>query len=271
MSRAELTLKESRSLLSKGMASDADTLRAFVALENLRPELLKMDNQVCTGKVTLAHLMGLDATDNFELSDSLTYQVADPMDTESSYQQALGKRADVQIAEQQRILSLQQQQANKARFMPELSLISQYQWQSQSDDLRFGQYNWPENAFIGLQLNIPIFSGFGNEARLQQSKIANLQAEQQVLQMRRQVRTEVVNAKASMDEAAQRIAFQQKTIKAAERSYGLTASRYRNGLARFADVSDADLALTQAKTNYLQAVYDYLIFKSEYQRVMGME
>ena len=58
-------------------------------------------------------------------------------------------------------------------------------------------------------------------------------------------------------------------IRAAERSYARTESRYRQGLIKLGDLTDAELALRQAQTNRLQAIYDYLIAQVELERARG--
>ena len=73
----------------------------------------------------------------------------------------------------------------------------------------------------------------------------------------------------SLSEAQQRVTTQATTVRAAARSYALTQSRYRQGLAKLADLSDAELALRQAQTNRLQAIYDYLVAQTEYERAAG--
>jgi len=62
---------------------------------------------------------------------------------------------------------------------------------------------------------------------------------------------------------------QSKTIAVAERSYRITRLRLREGIGSRLELTDAELQLQTAKTNYLQAVYDYLIAATELEKSLG--
>jgi outer membrane protein len=70
-------------------------------------------------------------------------------------------------------------------------------------------------------------------------------------------------------EAEERISTQTQTVAAAERNYAAVKSRFRAGVAKQLDVSDAFLMLAQNKTAALQAMYDYLLGTVELERVLG--
>ncbi|PIO48643.1 MAG: hypothetical protein CMR00_03995 [[Chlorobium] sp. 445] len=63
----------------------------------------------------------------------------------------------------------------------------------------------------------------------------------------------------NVSEAKKRIAVQATTVQSAERSYAITRSRRQQGIGSQLELTDAELSLNQAKVNYLQAVYDYLV------------
>jgi outer membrane protein TolC len=70
-------------------------------------------------------------------------------------------------------------------------------------------------------------------------------------------------------EAKKRIAVQATTVQSAERSYALTRSRRKQGIGSQLELTDAELALNQAKVNYLQAVYDYLVAVANLEKALG--
>lgn len=50
----------------------------------------------------------------------------------------------------------------------------------------------------------------------------------------------------------------------------MTEDRFKNGLGSRLELTDAELALTQAKINYLQAVYNLRILHTELQHALGV-
>jgi outer membrane protein TolC len=97
IARNEQALKDARSLLAQGRASRVDTLRAFVTLENLRPEVIRLTNGVEIAKTVLKRVIGLDEAENIALRDSLRYDPAMPVRVgEGAFAEALAARPEVQ-------------------------------------------------------------------------------------------------------------------------------------------------------------------------------
>ena len=55
------------------------------------------------------------------------------------------------------------------------------------------------------------------------------------------------------------------------RDYGWLSSAMQTGLSRQIEVLDAQVALTTARANYLQAVFDYQAASARLDRAMGKE
>jgi outer membrane protein len=129
----------------------------------------------------------------------------------------------------------------------------------------------PSSVAAGFQIAVPIFNGFRTDAKVQQSRLATTQVATQYDYAQNLAATEVRIALASLAEARERVQVQVRTVQAAERSYKAVRSRYGQGLVRQIEVSDADFALVQAKTNYSQAVYDYLLAAADVDKSLGKE
>lgn len=268
--RNEQALKDSRSLLAQGRASRVDTLRAYVTIENLRPEVIRLTNGVETAKIRLKTTIGIDQTEPVELLDSLKYDGTIPtLSNEDALAEALKSRPEVNrlvLAEQ---LSSEQIKIESSEYLPTLSAIGQVQAQSQANDFRFGDYQWPVSSYVGLQLSAPIFSGFRTAARVQQARITKLQTEKQLENARELVQAEVKVALSKVEESRRRIEAQTQTVSTAELSYRITRDRWKQGISSRLDLADAELSLTSAKSNYLQAVYDYLNASVDLDQALG--
>ncbi|TAE22190.1 MAG: hypothetical protein EAZ92_16095 [Candidatus Kapaibacterium sp.] len=271
--RGEETLAQVRSLLAKGLATEADTLRAFVAVENLRPMLTKIQNGTNLARAALAISLGLNSAQNLALTDSLT--LAAKPEAQRSLQNevptALATRPDVKQLSLQRDLSAAELASNQAAYLPSLAAFGQYQIVSQADNFDFSKQMFPQSSFLGIQVNVPIFNGFRTDSRVQQSMISKIQAEKRLDFVKSVIGTEIQLAEASYNEAAQRILAQERTVQAAERSLRLIRSRFQQGLSKQLEVSDADLALAQAKANYSQAIYDILVAEADIAKALGKE
>ncbi len=69
LQRNEKALADARSLLAQGRGLRVDTLRAFTAVQNLQPDILKLNYAIEVGKQQLITLMGLDSLAAITLTD----------------------------------------------------------------------------------------------------------------------------------------------------------------------------------------------------------
>ena len=270
IARNEQALKDSRSLLAQGRASRVDTLRAFVTVGNLRPTLIQLTNRIGITQTILKQTMGLDEREVLELQDSLRYQDALFVSPGTdAFLDAVQSRPEVRRLEFVEKLNQEQIALQAAEKQPKLLAIGLVQSQSQANNFQLGDYRWPVSSYVGLQVNVPIFTGFRTNSRIQQAQITRQQAETQVVNLKEIVRAQVKIGLANVEESRLRIQTQQQTISVAELGYRITHDRWKQGIASRLDLSDAELLLSQAKSNYLQAVYDYLTATVNLDKVLG--
>ncbi len=270
IARNELALQDVRQLYRQGLAADIDTLRAFVALENLRPQLIKALNGVETAKIALKVKIGLPANETLELTDSLKFDDAAPdIDFSTAYQEALAKRPEVRQLQLRVRASEEQIAAEFSNFLPTLDAFVQAQVLTLQTNFNIGSYQWGTNLAAGLQLSVPIFSGFRNDARLARAELERQQTQTNLENLQELIRSEISISLSNVLEAKKRIAVQATTVQSAERSYAITRSRRQQGIGSQLELTDAELSLNQAKVNYLQAVYDYLVATANLEKALG--
>ena len=61
----------------------------------------------------------------------------------------------------------------------------------------------------------------------------------------------------------------QKGVSQSEKGYQIAQKRYETGSGTLLELNDAELALTQSRLNYNQAIYDYMIAKSDLEKTLG--
>ena len=80
---------------------------------------------------------------------------------------------------------------------------------------------------------------------------------------------ELKAAYSALTEAEKNIIVRKSTVDLAIRNYSLTQSRFQKGLSKLSDLLDAELVLNEAKTNYINEVYNYLIAKTDFEKAAG--
>jgi len=269
--RWELARKDTRAMFRQGVAADIDTLQAYLSVENLRPDLIQAENLVGISMTRLKNAMGISADSEVTLTGKLEVPpAAYPADIASAYREALQSRPDLRQLELQVAAEDQKVFAARAERFPVLSAFGQLETQSAfNDDVALSDSNWPVSSSVGLQVSLPIFTGFRISSRVEQARISRLQAMTRYADLKASIRTEVEVRLSAFREAQKRIEVQSKTISVAERSYRISQLRFREGIGSRLELNDAELQLNRAKTNYLQAVYDYMTASVQLDRALG--
>jgi outer membrane protein TolC len=185
------------------------------------------------------------------------------------YNAAKSNNPDYQLIALQEQLSEQQANISAAARMPTVSAVAQYQLQSQTNQFEYGNAHYPSSSFIGLQVSVPLFTGLSNQAKVKQ---ANLNKEQTVLRSKyayEQLRSAVHQVVADGHESLARLQTAANVQETAQLSYSIIQYRYQRGVASRLELSDAELELSTAQSNYLEAVYDHLSARIALQRIMG--
>ena len=270
INRNKRVLLDSRSLLLQGKGLRVDTLRAYTSVKNLEPDLVKLSYAVETSKLQLKALIGIDSLRDIVLTDSLVVPAPGTLPSEEQvYNEAKANNPDFQVLALQEQISHQGVRSAHALRKPVLSAIAQYQVQSQTNSFEYGNAYYPTSSYVGLQLSIPLFTGFSTQAKIKQ---ANYSKEQSGLTLRyahEQLRASVHEALAQNQETILRLQNTAIVKETAQLSYNIIQYRYKSGIASRLELTDAELALTTAQSNYLEAVYDYLNARIVLLRIMG--
>lgn len=267
LAQAERFLEQERLRHEAGRASELDLMRAEVGRENLRPRLVEAQNASQLASLNLLRLVGLPLTQKVRLSTSLEVPAgaagtgADPLE--------LHQRPALDALASQVEIKESQVRVAKGEFLPSVALQMNYGRQMfPTDAFRLdGQWRTDWSATVGVQ--IPIFNGLKRKAELDRARVELEQARLQLTQVRKQVELEYEQARGERGRALAEIEARGRTVAQAERVHDLTALRYERGLATQLEVSEARLALLQARTNQAQALKDYHTAEARLVRAVG--
>lgn len=265
------SLNDARSLFVQGRALKSDTLRSFIEVENIRSSVSYLKNNTHVSLIELKRLLGIDESQGIVLSDKLEF--SDQQETyllDDLLKTAAQNRKDLAI--KQLLIDLQQKkmEAKEAELLPKLALVGQYQVQAQADNMRLGDYAWPRTSFLGLQLSIPIFNGNRTRSQINQASIKLKQEQIRLDDFKDEIKTQLAAIISKWREAITQLEIQKTTVSSAELNYQMNEDRFKNGLGSRLELTDADLALTQARINRLRATYNLRMLHTEMQHALGL-
>ena len=124
-------------------------------------------------------------------------------------------------------------------------------------------------SMIGITLSVPIFSGGSKFYKVKQTKVSIDQLNLQRDDTKRNLQLAVKQYIDNMNTCIKKFDAAQKGVEQAERGYMISQKRYDTGAGTWLEMNDAELALTQARLNFNQSIYDYMVAKADLEKVLG--
>jgi outer membrane protein len=274
LDRAEINLRSAKGFFDVGTQPKSFVTRAEVDVANARVNLIRANNAVSLARVALNAAMGIAVNTPTKVKDVLAYEHFGT-DRDALLAEALRNRPDyIQIKAQAQEAEAKVRQTFRD-FFPNLTGSGEYGIvgitglpnpgsRSTSGFIDSGpQWN------VGLTLQWTIFDGGGKIARYKEAK-ANVDAiKARVRDMELQIWQNVEQAFLNLGEAEERIAAAGKAVESAQENYDLARGRFDAGVANIIELTDAQLALTQAQSTEAQALSDYRIAIARLELALG--
>lgn len=164
--------------------------------------------------------------------------------------------------------------AARSQHLPTLSGSASYNEGTQEGTEYFGepvpQDSESEGYSFGISLNVPLFSGGRVSAERRQAYAESLQARSQTQLTQRNVVQSTRALHLSVDIGVSQIQARKQAIISSESALEATQAGYEVGTRNLVEVLLAQRALYQARRDYDNALYDYIIDTFELSQVAGM-
>ncbi len=258
----EQHLEQAKGFYQVGTAAKYDVTKAEVDLSNSKLNLIKTENALKIAKVNLNNAMGVPNAPEYAIQDNLSYKKYE-ISFDEALQRAYENRPDLQSLTFQRKAASQSIELAKKGYYPVLTGSASYSRSGQDFPLQEG---W--NA--GVSLTFPIFSGFltKNQVAEQKSSLEVVRANEESL--KQSILLDVQQGYLNLAQAAESITTADLTVKQAKENLDIANGRYAAGVGNPIEVTDAEVSLTNAKTSYIQALYDYKIAVATIEKAMGV-
>ena len=269
LQNAEDNLKNVLLMRKQGIVSEYDELRASVQVENLRPEVIRSENNYALSLDAVRSTIGMEKDENFDVADSLALETIDDSLIAGAENLAIGSNPNLGAMNRQIDLNGAITTAERSNYLPTIAAFGQYQYQAAKTDINFSTRDLISSTQVGLTVSMNIFEGLQTRSRVEQAQLEQQKSVEQKVSLERTVRTGIHSVVGNIRQARKRIEAQERTVESAERGYKIVTARFLANAATQLEVNDAQLALTQAKLNRVQAVYDYLTSAADLDQLIG--
>jgi outer membrane protein len=263
-------LEKAEALLEVGSAVRSDVLRAKVEMSRNELDLISARNARRLAETDLKHFLRLDDEIELDLVDIL-----EPRDLEYDFDAALGEamsqRPDIGRGTELVKASRFGVWSERGNWLPFLRLSGGYQYKGLGFPEETGDL-WDDSTWLwSFTVSLNLFDGLRTFSNVRVAKAQRRQAEEDLRQLKLDAALQVKQAFYNVEEARQRVKVSRETVELAEEELRLAEEHYRLGGGTMLEQIDSQVALSEARTSHIEALYDYLLSQAQLTRAVGKD
>ena len=215
--------------------------------------------------VALKTTLGIDLASAITLSERLEY-VPVTLSVDEGIREASESQPELKATIKQREAAEAEVRAAYGNYFPQVSLSYMYDWlwtKNQNDPRSSDGYS------VGVVVTLPLFDGLMRENALKTAKSKLERAIQAEGLVRQQIAKDVNQAALMLTAADKGVAAGRTGLELAEEDFRVVRERFESGRGIQVEVLDAQVALTRARFNIVNALAEYHSAQAMWLRATG--
>jgi outer membrane protein len=260
VTQVEQHRRVAQALFEEGAVTRNDVLQADVRLAAARQNLLTVKNRRENNWLQLNFLTGADHSFRGELDEKAGVTTGDIRPDDIN---AIARRSEIQALRKTVEASEAEVRENNSNAYPELytRLALDYVQNNKVNEQTI------MSATIGLKMNL--FDGFATTSARERALRSRSRNQDALRQTEAQIRLEIATARNDMRVAQERIGVTETAIRQSEENLRLNHERYKERVGTATEVLDAQTLLTQTKSDYYRALFDFQVASARLKRSIG--
>lgn len=262
-------LDQTQALFDNGFAEKIDADRLRVIYNNLLTEKQNIERSLGLGITMLKFQMGMPITDRLTLSgkieDVKLEKTAFKTDT-TTYQ----SRIEYSLAQTAIKLNQLDLKRYKSQYLPSLAAFGSGSYQFQNNEFKqLYEKSFP-SVVVGLQLNVPIFSGGQKHQKVKQAQFAVQKSQNDLFNAKNSINLDIQNSITNYTNSLNSLESQQRNLDLANEVLRVSKIKYEQGVGSSIEVTQAQTSLKEAENNYINALYNALVSKVDTEKATGL-
>ena len=261
---AEVRRKLAQAAVDAGVSPKLDVMRAEAAVAAAQQAVITARNALQLAKSAFNNVLGRRVDEPVELLP-VDEQVPESADFNQYLQEALAKRTEMIQANLGISLAEKQITAAKRDQLPTVVVRGQWDFNLKTSTFQPREYSFTAIAAVQFK----IWDSGQTQGRVEQARADVEKAKITIENVREGIALEVRSAYLGLQEAREKVAVAEKGLQAATESLRVARLRYEAGVSNQLELSDAELAYTQAEQNLVNARYDLRVAWARLEKAMG--
>lgn len=269
-STLERLLFETKELYKQGFAEELDVNRLELSLANLRTTIKDIENKSKNAKDALKYQMNIPMIQEITLTENLDSLIKKTSPNIESLNFNPQDRIEYSLLTSQKTLLGYDVKQKQSGYYPGLYAFASYSVNAQRSKFNFFNKDpWFRQGLWGVTMKVSIFDGLTRYATVQQAKIKQMEANNQIENFTNGVKLEVSVAQNNYTSAVEALEDQKNNLNLAKKINNKTKVMFKEGVGNSFSLSQSDADLVTAELNYIQAVYNLLSSKIALDAAMG--
>lgn len=253
--------------LETGSATEFDVLTIQVRLANAQSEKVEVESALQKQMIVMKRLLGIPSTQEIHLRGNFNPPNGG-INPDSLMSVAISQRPELILArDNETSLQIQAHLAslgNKPSLMARISLGLKNGY---IPNLNQAKINW----MAGVQMQMPIFDGFNNRYKSEESE-ANLEAAKSYSRdVAQQITSEVQQALEDIRAKQEKIRTTELQLVQAEQALSLARTQYQVGVITNLDLLVAQTSQHEANLQHIRALYEMIMSRFMLQETIGQK
>lgn len=251
-------MEQTQQRFDVGMATITDVTEAQAAYDLATASVIAAENALADAHEQLRETAGQYLYDLASLEKDAPLLAPVPTDIDEWSNTALMQNPSLLVASKDVQAAKQTIEMQRSGHYPTLDLVAQKSYQSQNDNTTMG---WSKNhqELVGLEFNLPIYSGGAVNSRTREASARLDEAMQREEQQRRQVTRQTRQSYNGVLSGVSRVKALQQAVVSNQQALESTQAGYEVGTRTTVDVLNARRNLFSARRDYAQSRYQYIL------------
>ena len=251
-----------------GNKSRVDLTNAQVDLDTDSTTLIEAKTQYRNARRTLNVLLGQAPNTPVTVEEQVSFQ--QDLERQALLEQAQERNSSLQAADYEVKNARLQKKIANASYFPEVNLTSSYTYSQSASDAGFLNEQRSSGIRSGLELNMPLFSGFQNDIRAENAELRLQNQKNRKAETELNIRRDLTNAYATYEQNLRALRLEKRSVDNARLNLRRTRESYQVGQATATQLREAQVNFTRAKTRLTNARYDAKLAEVELYQLAGL-
>ncbi len=259
------TIHDTQEIYKNGYAEQQDVEQLQITRSTLNNQLNRSKQLLGLAKNMLKITMGIEIQKPIKLTNNLEELVLSEIDlTLNDANFNAENHIDYKISQNSVKAKELFVKLEKSKYLPQLTAFLNYGTTANSDRFTFtnSDQRWFDSSLFGVSLNVPIFSSFKRNSRVQQAKIALTQEKTNLTQAKQQLLLQVENAKVNYQFAIANYNTSKQNLALAKRIEKKEQIKFFEGVGSSFNLTQSQNQLYTTQQQYLSAIVQIINTKS---------